>query len=736
MKKIVRNISLEAIKSRFPGLLPYFEVKDQLVSTHYCDEDPVNGNWGHMVCNFMLNDSGFMPSFKDSSGNDVFVFQEINKRYKLLKDISEKRICLEHFSKNGEKCWKLGKDPIYLERENMPQFSCSDFDYDTIDHIKKDLDFYFYISNVDDEIWDNNEKILIIPEKDKFNSLGGFKFIEFFEELIGIFEIPEELQNEQVPKYLYYWKIEKLYRWMYHHAKIKNPETKEKWNLLGGVKMMRLLTDETIREDKVAPINFLRATLKKVKSFELLIPEFYVDLNINSKVIDLGTMMEDSSVDLIESEKEMRPRLFKTNDSIICKSESRLSNVKSKGANFDDSGNELPGELMKKIKYENGENLSYILTYDKGKKTWTGKYYNEQAIANMIYKTIPFIELAVKSENIIVGRFRIEYEDGRKFVETGEPQEYYLIEGDKKTWIKDKEIVNIVEWNNNFLPEEIENIIYKTNRVIYKDSKIVFGKRDVFEFKNGKWEKKKEPEVEISKLKPTDYLKVLEDDGLVIYAMTGSPMSGIIDRKFYRSEIKSSRIPYYVKKPFNVRVIGPDGKNTKAVADFIDKIYISDGNITFDYLISAECFINSNYSVVGYNGKNGKGMRYKESYEISYDNPVMCNFGGSEVECYFDELDFESKIVEVSSREYGLTRKTLLSELNYAENDTWIHGNPSAFESFRTDGTMGITSINTPEINVAFNRGNAAMFEPRFKLMECNTMQDLKNYGNNYFNLD
>jgi hypothetical protein len=44
--------------------------------------------------------------------------------------------------------------------------------------------------------------------------------------------------------------------------------------------------------------------------------------------------------------------------------------------------------------------------------------------------------------------------------------------------------------------------------------------------------------------------------------------------------------------------------------------------------------------------------------------------------------------------------------------------------------------IDPPEVSVDFSldRGSAAAWERHFKLMECNTMEDLENYGNNYFN--
>jgi hypothetical protein len=39
------------------------------------------------------------------------------------------------------------------------------------------------------------------------------------------------------------------------------------------------------------------------------------------------------------------------------------------------------------------------------------------------------------------------------------------------------------------------------------------------------------------------------------------------------------------------------------------------------------------------------------------------------------------------------------------------------------------------DVNVTIDRGGVSAFEKHYKLSECNTMSDLINYGNNFFNL-
>jgi hypothetical protein len=54
---------------------------------------------------------------------------------------------------------------------------------------------------------------------------------------------------------------------------------------------------------------------------------------------------------------------------------------------------------------------------------------------------------------------------------------------------------------------------------------------------------------------------------------------------------------------------------------------------------------------------------------------------------------------------------------------------------FTKEGSDGLQEKPKEDINILYNRGNAAAWENHFKLSECNTMEDLENYGNNFFNL-
>ena len=107
-------------------------------------------------------------------------------------------------------------------------------------------------------------------------------------------------------------------------------------------------------------------------------------------------------------------------------------------------------------------------------------------------------------------------------------------------------------------------------------------------------------------------------------------------------------------------------------------------------------------------------------------------------------LDYEKsyyKLCEetIYNKHYGLSREGNLAEISaYTVADVWGHydsENTINAPVFKEEYLLGISSAFESEVDVTIDRGNAAAFEKHFKLGECNTYEDLENYGNNYFNL-
>ena len=115
------------------------------------------------------------------------------------------------------------------------------------------------------------------------------------------------------------------------------------------------------------------------------------------------------------------------------------------------------------------------------------------------------------------------------------------------------------------------------------------------------------------------------------------------------------------------------------------------------------------------------------------------------------EIAYKEKIVDMKKT----VAKNLVNHL-YSNKERVVEGNRTIARNFvnplydnkervveekRTKTKKLTTNLydNKEEpkynINLTYNRGNAAAWENHFKLSECNTLEDLENYGNNFFNL-
>ena len=135
--------------------------------------------------------------------------------------------------------------------------------------------------------------------------------------------------------------------------------------------------------------------------------------------------------------------------------------------------------------------------------------------------------------------------------------------------------------------------------------------------------------------------------------------------------------------------------------------------------------------------EDSTGVHYKDT--INYTSNIFDIVpidGVYPAELYYDTLDFEKSKETVFSNEYILNRKALRSEIIGMEVGTqWTGEGAVSALLFTKDGAEGLQEEPKYNINMLYNRGNAAAGENHFKLSECNTMEDLENYGNNFFNL-
>ena len=131
------------------------------------------------------------------------------------------------------------------------------------------------------------------------------------------------------------------------------------------------------------------------------------------------------------------------------------------------------------------------------------------------------------------------------------------------------------------------------------------------------------------------------------------------------------------------------------------------------------------------------GDVYAEKYTIDNSHVDLVPLDGvADVPVYSRYIDFEGAAKEFYSPRYNLYRTgNTANIIRLTTMDAWN-------KDFAIDAYLAkeeyLTNFSSPpkvDVNVTIDRGGVSAFEKHYKLAECNTMQDLVNYGNNFFNL-
>ena len=136
-------------------------------------------------------------------------------------------------------------------------------------------------------------------------------------------------------------------------------------------------------------------------------------------------------------------------------------------------------------------------------------------------------------------------------------------------------------------------------------------------------------------------------------------------------------------------------------------------------------------------GNEKSGIHYEDVIPYRSNNVKIVPIDGVFLaELYYNEILKNEAMEDVYSNEYRLHRKALRSTLKGMEvASIWTKDLATNTMLFTKEGMEGLQEEPKYSINLTYNRGNAAAWENHFKLSECNTLEDLENYGNNFFNL-
>jgi hypothetical protein len=183
--------------------------------------------------------------------------------------------------------------------------------------------------------------------------------------------------------------------------------------------------------------------------------------------------------------------------------------------------------------------------------------------------------------------------------------------------------------------------------------------------------------------------------------------------------------PYKEGEIFNI-ITYEDGSKT---CDVVSNIASSDSTVVISYVLGATYSeINGVYSAI----TEGVGIHYKEElYFIKKAENVLLD-GCMNAKLYYYDVDYDTNMKYIDNNELKVGRYVRLAKITGMEVNNIREYN---YPHFTTEGINSLYNNPKYNIDITYNRGAGAAWENHFKLSECNTMEDLENYGNNYFNI-
>ena len=192
-------------------------------------------------------------------------------------------------------------------------------------------------------------------------------------------------------------------------------------------------------------------------------------------------------------------------------------------------------------------------------------------------------------------------------------------------------------------------------------------------------------------------------------------------------------IPYKKDEPLNISTYD-DGT---IIGDMVVNIQESNdkGYITIEYVKGATFTTNDSGLTYICTSETGVYYRDKIKYEPNKKEIILLD-GIDECEIFYNKLLLKESKKEIDSDDFNQKRYVLMSVIYKMEvGNVWTNENAITTPLITRDGIDVLYEEPKYDINITIDRGNASAWEKHFKLSECNTMEDLVNYGNNFFNL-
>lgn len=222
-------------------------------------------------------------------------------------------------------------------------------------------------------------------------------------------------------------------------------------------------------------------------------------------------------------------------------------------------------------------------------------------------------------------------------------------------------------------------------------------------------------------------------DGDKFYVMARYDNGNIKPKRITENgTIHSISYPYRKNNPVNI--VSYD--NGTIVYDKVFSLIENDENKTITIKYAKGITSGNTLGEIEKNEQN-TGIHYEEVLKYEKNKREYIHIDGTyKTEVYYDKLGDKSDKIIVHSYEYFLDRPVNIAKITGMEICTqWTEESSVDAMLITKESTDGLQEEPKYNINLLYNRGNAAAWENHFKLSECNTMEDLENYGNNFFNL-
>lgn len=764
MDKINHIINLDNSRSHRTGLLPF--VRQGNTEIEYVTSATTNGNYGHYVCDFV--------TYSGETVVERLKYLDIISRYNFIQECLRNAI----YVKKGHDCSEGRR--FVTDFEEIAYKSRYDFEPIDIKYFTKGkYGYYFSLSHTDnmayeaalsidkEERTDEQQKIItsietasgqtskewcvLVPNYDDIAEIskwwnevkpygGGdnniFTFCKDVEKyILGVIEVVSKnkdklITGSKVPNYVYYTNHAELIGWFdahkgeYEKYSANTPSDKEwvinEWNERGGNEFYEFLTKSFLvwqtkqleGDTKYAPPTIdIETIINSEEEYETLynVYEYSVSGNTIIDVVRDYELSASTSAFTINSgapiTSSLTPHFVEFDTPIYC--ESQLNTLVHHNAIMVSDGifgvykeffdrnvenYEVVGQMFECTYCSGVSKTNYIeATYKQQKysgntllsETIERKNQNEESPETKAYQVVN-AKREFFSAWTVSARTATEEENGFKIIDiyTSAITQYKY------------------EWWDCFANDN--------------EPKDGCGDGEVLESGSDKYRN-------VTIVSCIDSLVESPNVGDKYYVLARYDNGNIEHGSVWaKGNIKTLNIPYVVGVPINKTTYS----GGTIVHDVVESATISGDTLILKYIKGMT------------SGETETGVHYEETYNYRQNIKTRVPIDGYMAELYYDSLDESLNEEKIYSEEYKQYRTVKKAKITGMEVGTqWTASGAVDAMLFTKEGYEGLQEEPKENINLLFNRGNAAAWENHFKLSECNTMEDLENYGNNFFNL-